>query len=105
MHDPRNTGELLLEIRDMMKRLAPFTMMSGIALPDEEPILEEPILIEAAGNYIKKSKHTIYGYIRDAKKELKKNPKAEVFPFHKKSHKGLYFFKSELIAWIQKQKK
>ena len=95
------TGELLLEMRDMIKRLEPFIQNKNIL----ESHLEEPILIEAAAECIKKSRHTLYGYIRDAKKEKARNPDAIVFPFHKCSHKGLYFFKSELITYIQNHKK
>lgn len=100
MSDPNNSGELLLEIRDMMKRLAPLTQTGNHVELDEQPII-----IGDASQILKKSKNTIYGYISEAKKIMKQNPDAAVFPFHKKSHKGLYFFRSELIDWVKKQGK
>ena len=62
-----------------------------LLLTSERPEPDHPLGVDGASAFIGKSKPTIY-------REVSKGD----IPFHKQSGR-LYFFKSELIAWLKSQ--
>lgn len=82
---------LLKELLDCVREIKQLLRNTN----EHQSMLEEPITIEQAAEFLKKSRQDCYFLIS--------NKAQDPLPHHRKGHKTIYFFKSELTSWVKRK--
>ena len=82
---------LLKELLDCVREIKQLLRNTN----EHQSMLEEPITIEQAAEFLKKSRQDCYFLIS--------NKAQDPLPHHRKGHKTIYFFKSELNSWVKRK--